>query len=187
MVPAMSPAAVGGKNGCLGPFSQGSMGTLTLQKCRREEQPSQGGWESRRGCCRLCAACPMSCLVPLTPPATAPRPWKSPFHAWRCQQLPEDQPAGGSQEATFLSGTTRYEGSIIWKTLMSRICQTQHISSTSPQHPSPLLQTLVAFSIVVFFLLKTGLLLCREKGPVCGVQLHFKGTLLVSYEFACLY
>lgn len=45
----------------------------------------------------------------------------------------------------------------------------------------------MAFSIVVFFLLKTGLLLCREKGPVCGVQLHFKGTLLVSYEFACLY
>lgn len=55
------------------------------------------------------------------------------------------------------------------------------------RRPSLLPRTLVAFSIVVFFLLKTGLLLCTQKGPVCGVQLHFKGTLLVSYEFACLY
>lgn len=32
MLPEMSPAAAGGKEGCLGPFSQGSAGMLTLPK-----------------------------------------------------------------------------------------------------------------------------------------------------------
>lgn len=123
------------------------------------------------------------------PPQGCPSPTR-PIRWWKPHPglaLQACLPARGSQEMPLLWETTRNEGSFLWKTPVSRICQTEHVSSTSPKQPSPRPWTLVAFSIVVFFLLKTGLLLCTQKGSVCGAQLHFKGTLLVSYEFACLY
>uniref|UniRef100_A0A8C0VE39 Trifunctional purine biosynthetic protein adenosine-3-like n=1 Tax=Cyanistes caeruleus TaxID=156563 RepID=A0A8C0VE39_CYACU len=65
-------------------------------------------------------------------------------------------------------------------------------------HQEPLESGLKVAGCTVHFVLVSGLrtgklgkfgtpLLCGEKGPVCGAQLHLKGTLLASYEFACLY
>lgn len=166
-LPEMSPAAPAGKD---------SLGTSHPLKHRREEQPSL--LERLAQHPRLCVPTPGAA------PSLRPLGHGQPR---LCPAAAQSRPARGSREAPPLLGPCSSGGPALRQTPLSRICQSQHVSPTSARLPSRCWGPRWLFSMVVFFLLKTAPLLCGEKGPVCGAQLHLKGTLLASYEFACLY
>ena len=87
---------------------------------------------------------------------------------------------------------------ILGKAYLSHLPRSTSFPSLRPQLPAPLssllpLPSLVGFQYcVLFFFLSFSFLSSQDRVVslggkrqcVCGVQLHFKGTLLASYEFA---